>query len=113
MVLLKDNDRIYGIQTGSPFWYQPESWDRTLIMNDNGEVPDSFSQGDFPTMIKANLKNLFGFSRTEEGAGHVLNIVKAPGHYYSWQYPKVYREINGFLEQILSGSDEPAGVRPG
>jgi len=111
MTLLQDNDRVYAIQTGSPFWYQSTALERTLVMNDNGVVPDSFSQGDFSTMIMANFKLWFGFSGPEDEAGHVLHVVQAPGHYYSWQYPKVYREINAFLEQILTGSDDPSRIR--
>ncbi|MFH0942120.1 MAG: hypothetical protein V1823_03760 [Chloroflexota bacterium] len=113
MALLKDNDRVYGIQTGSPFWYHTENRERTLIMNDNGEIPDSFSQGDFLTMMTANFKTWFGFSRPEEGRGTILKVFRAPGHYYSWQQAKVSREVSSFLDQILAGSDEPAGVRPG
>jgi hypothetical protein len=111
MALLQDNDRIYGIQTGSPFWYQSTTLERTLVMNDNGVVPDSFSQGNFPAMIMANFKVWFGLSLPEDNAGHVLHVVQAPGHYYSWQYPKVYREINAFLEQILTGSSDPSRIR--
>lgn len=111
MALLQDNDRVYGIQTGSPFWYQSTTLERTLVMNDNGVVPDSFSRGDIPTMIIANFKLWFGLSRPEDKTGHVLHVVQAPGHYYSWQYPKVYREINAFLEQILTGSSESSRIR--
>lgn len=110
MALLQDNDRVYGIQTGSPFWYHSESRERTLVMNDNGVVPDSFSRGDFVTMLKANFKAWFGFSWPEDKTGHVLRVVRAPGHDYSWQYPKVSREISDFLEKILAGSG-PTGVR--
>ena len=111
MTLLQDNDRVYGIQTGSPFWYQSTALERTLVMNDNGVVPDSFSQGDIPTMIMANFKVLLGLSRPEDKTGHVLHVVQAPGHHYSWQYPKVYLEINAFLEQILTGSSDSSRVR--
>lgn len=111
MMLLAGNDRVYGIQTGAPFWYHPQSRERMLIMDDNGETPDSFSRGDFLTIIAANLKTWFGFSHPES-SGHILNIFPAPGHYYSWQQAKVSREVNNFLDQILAGGDLPA-VRPG
>lgn len=113
IMLLEDNGRVYGIQTGPPFWYHPESRERTLIISDNGETPDSFSRGDFFTMITANFKTWFGFSRPEEGRGNILKVFRAPGHYYSWQHPRVSREVNGFLDRILAGSGEPAGARPG
>ena len=108
MLLLKDNDRVYDIQTGSPFWYHPLSRERTLIINDNGETPDSFSEGDVATIIIANLKAWAKFSFPEATGGHILKIFRAPGHYYSWQQPKVSREISDFLDQITAGDNDTA-----
>jgi len=107
MLLLEDNDRIYGIQTGFPFWYHPDSRERMLILNDNGEAPDSFSRGDFPTIIAANFRTWFGISHSEK-SGHIFKVVRAPGHYYSWEQPMVVSKVSDFLDRILAGSDVPA-----
>ena len=36
MGILKDEPRVYSIQTGTPFWHKPVDLDRTLLMNSNG-----------------------------------------------------------------------------
>jgi len=45
MSILRDNPRVYSIQTGTPFWHRPLSLDRTLLMNSNGKTIDTFSHG--------------------------------------------------------------------
>ncbi len=99
MNILADNPQVYSIQTGPPFWHTTTMLDRTLVVNDNGIIPDSFSHGDFVTMFRAGLRELFGSSQPEDVAGTVFYYVRAPGHDYWWQYPKVAAEITNFLEQ--------------
>lgn len=97
MHVLRNNPHVYSIQTGPPFWHQNIMLDRTLIMTDNGMVPDSFSRGDFLAMAGANLRVLFGVPRPGDSATIFL-YVRAPGHEYWWQYPSVYSQIENFLE---------------
>lgn len=99
MNILEDNQQVYSIQTGPPFWYKNIMLDRTLLLTDNGITPDSFSRGDFPTIIRGNLKALFGLSQPEDDFGTILHYVDAPGHDYWWQYPEVRFQITSFLEQ--------------
>ena len=99
MNVLEDNSQVYSIQTGPPFWYDNTMLNRTLVLSDNGIIPDSFSQGDFLTIISANLKTFFGLFRPEDNSGEILSFVKAPGHDYQWQYPRVCSQITNFLEQ--------------
>ncbi len=101
MNLLRDNPQVYCIQTGPPFWHTSAMLDRTLVVIDNGTIPDSFSRGDFLTMIRANLRALFGLSQPEEGPGKILYYVRAPGHDYNWQYSKVCSEITDFLAKYF------------
>jgi len=98
MAMLEDNPQVYSIQTGRPFWHNNIMLDRTLVMTHNGIRPDSFSQGDFHTIIFGNLRALFGSSEPIEDYGTILHYVGAPGHDYWWQYPNVYSEITDFLE---------------
>ena len=102
MNILADNPQVYSIQTGPPFWHDNIMLNRTLVMTDNGINPDSFSQGDFRTIIIGNLKSFFGLSQPREDFGTILHHVGAPGHDYWWQYPQVYSEVTKFLEQNFS-----------
>ena len=100
MVMMQDNPRVYSIQTGPPFWHRQNTLERTLLLNNNGITPDSFSRGDVVAMVGASAKALFGFSSPEEDdPGRILFYLRAPGHDYRWHYPAVYSEITQFLHQ--------------
>ena len=99
MHILQDNQSVYSIQTGSPFWHRSVTMERALLLNNNGMAPDSFSEGDIPTMVWASLKGLFGLAPPEENPGTILSFLRAPGHDYSWKYPEVCSQIESFLEE--------------
>lgn len=100
MHILQDNPRVFSIQTGIPFWHRNVMRDRTLLLNNNGVTPDSFSRGDIPAMVWASLKALLGFSSPDdEDPGRIFYFLRAPGHDYRWQYPSVYSQIKNFLEE--------------
>jgi len=94
--LLEDNPQVFCIQTGTPFWYQSAALERTLVINHNGVVPDSFSHFQVGEILRASFQSFFGSEEVPEGT--IMTRVLAPGHDYSWQYPQVCREITGFLE---------------
>jgi len=97
MLILKDNQQIYSIQLGPPFWNDTIELDRSLVLRSNGEIPDSFSQGDLATIIRSNLEALFGIS--QDNPGKILLYIGAPGHDYSWEYEGVRFQIKGFLDR--------------
>ena len=99
MHLLQDNQRVYSIQTGTPFWHKPTTLDRTLLMNSNGKAIDTFSYGKIRDMIWATIKGWIGLLPPEENPGTILSWLRAPGHDYSWQYPGVCAEVIRFLEE--------------
>ena len=99
MNALKDNPRVYSIQTGPPFWYKNTRPERTLLLSSNGIIPDSFSRGDVFTMLGATLEELLGLPRRQDDSGNILSFVGAPGHEYWWQYPGVSSEITKFLHE--------------
>ncbi|MFC1931872.1 hypothetical protein ACFLXJ_06715 [Chloroflexota bacterium] len=99
MDILRDNPQVYSIQTGTPFWYKSTTEDRTLVVNNNGMYPDSFSQGDIPAMLWTSLQDLVGWPQPVEKSGRVLYWLRAPGHDYRWQYPAVYYQITNFLKE--------------
>ncbi len=97
MKMLRDNQQVYSIQLGPPPWDKTLELDRSLVLRSNGTVPDSFSQGDVFTILRANLEALFGIS--QENPGNILLYIGAPGHDYSWKYGAVRSQITSFLEK--------------
>ena len=96
---LKDNPRVYSIQTGPPFWYKDTGLDRRLVLKTGGVIPDSFTEGHFSTMIVATVENLLGIPPREGESGTILHFISAPGHDYWWEYPGVSPEIVKFLRE--------------
>jgi len=105
MGFLKDEPRVYSIQTGTPFWHTPSLLDRTLLMNSNGRCIDTFSRGNITAMVWATVKGWFGLSSPDEDPGDILSWLKAPGHDYSWQYPGVCSEVVKFLDNNFGTKD--------
>lgn len=97
MSILKGNRQVYSIQLGPSFWNDSPVSDRSLVMRGNGIGPDSFSQGDLFTIIRANLEALFGIS--QDNPGHILLYIGAPGHDYRWEYEAVRSRITDFLNK--------------
>ena len=94
---LQDNQQVYSIQTGTPFWHGTAANERKLVLNDNGTGSDAFCQGDIPAMVWASLRSSLGITRPDDRPGTIFLHLKAPGHDYSWQYPGVCSQIKEFL----------------
>jgi len=99
MNILEDNPQVYTIQTGPPFWHENMVLDRTLLLTNNGIIPDSYSQGDFWAIVWGNLKYRLRLSQPEDAFGTTPHYVGAPGHDYWWQYPEVCSQITNFLDE--------------
>jgi hypothetical protein len=99
MNVLRDNPRVYSIQAGVPCWHKPTTLDRTLVLNTNGIVPDTFNRGDVHTVLWTTLKWWLGLCPPEDNPGTILSWLRAPGHDYSWQYLHVSGSIVKFLEE--------------
>ena len=99
MEILADNSQVYSIQTGPPFWHQTAMLERTLVMTDNGIIPDSVNQGDFLSIASGYFESWFGLSEPEDDFGTTPHYIAAPGHDYWWQYPEVCSQITNFLRQ--------------
>ncbi len=96
MLILRDNQQVYSIQLGPPFWNGSTISGRSLVLQSNGIVDDSFSQGDILTIISINVESLLGIS--QDYPGNILLYIGAPGHDYRWQHPEVRSQIIDFLE---------------
>ena len=99
---LKYGERVYNIATGPPFYYQMRHLEHTLVLNDNGEVPDSFSQGHIGTILRSTFRAIFGLDGQPRPRGDVMGRIRAPGHYYGWDRPRVAADISGFVTGILT-----------
>ncbi len=99
MNILEDNPQVYSIQTGPPFRYANMVLDRTLLLTNNGIVPDSYSQGDFWAILWGNLRYRLHLSQPVDDFGTAPHYVGASGHDYWWQYPEVCSQITNFLQQ--------------
>lgn len=97
MNILKDNQRLFSIQMGPPFWNDAASTERTLVLRSNGIIPDSFSQVDIITIMRANIEALFG--QNQQYPGNIFTYIGAPGHDYRWQYAEVRGQIIDFLRE--------------
>jgi len=106
MNILQHNPQVYSIQTGPPFWHTPLKLERTLVLDNNGVYPDSFSRGDITAILWASLKSVFGVPPTPEEKGQILDYVKAPGHDYSWHHPAVYSRIKTFLQNNFEAKQQ-------
>jgi len=97
MVRLADNERVYCIQTGPPFWHETLAAERSLIMMGNGFEVDTLCQGNAFDFLFGCYKKWFGVLRPVSACGTEPHIVVAPGHDYWWQYPEVRETITRFL----------------
>jgi len=96
MKLLDANPRVYSIQTGIPFAYHSLVSDRSLVINDNGIIPDTLTRCDLWAIFRANLGRVPTY-RPEEG--HLFFYIRAPGHIYTWDHPGVRSQITSFLRE--------------
>ena len=60
--LLKNNNQVYVIETGPPFWQSDPVSSRILVLRSNGTEPDALSHGDIWAIIKANVEAWFGLA---------------------------------------------------
>jgi len=97
MKLLHDNEQVYSIQTGTPFWHTSDVSERTLLMNTNGSTLDTFSGGNIPVIVWTSVKSWLGLSSEKDEPGDILSWLRAPGHHYSWEYPGVYTKMVEFI----------------
>ncbi len=102
MQKLRDNPRVYAIQSGPPFWNASHPFERSLVIDNNGIQPDAFTKGDWVVIIRANLEAILGIYHGSKG--NILLYIGAPGHDYSWEYPEVCEQITSFLARYFSMS---------
>jgi hypothetical protein len=93
--LLVDNPRVFAIETGPPVWHSSLDFTRSIVIKNNGEQPDTFSNGNVILILRSNAESAFGIYRG--ASGNILLYIGAPGHYYSWDYASVRQQVMEFL----------------
>ena len=93
--LLAGNPRVYGIMCGVPFYCRAAVPERTLVINDNGVIPDVLSRGNIASIVWANVTHLPRYRSPE---GHIMLYLRAPGHIYTWDHIRVREKIVSFLK---------------
>lgn len=100
ITLLAGNPRAYSIQAGHPFWYHRPQPQNTILIKDNGVMPDSFSEGDLWTILQANFRHLPSGSRPPGGSIKIGPFfLRTPGHEYTWNHTGVRERVIAFLEE--------------
>jgi len=98
--LLRENPRVFAIETGPPVWHPSLEFERSLVIKNNGEQPDTFSNGDIILIMRSNIESAFGIHSGVQG--NILLYIGAPGHFYSWDYPAVRAQVVDFLTTKFS-----------
>jgi hypothetical protein len=100
--LLADNPRVFAIETGPPVWHPSLKFERSLVIENNGVQPDTFSNGDIILIMRSNAESAFGIYKG--GKGDIMLYIGAPGHYYNWDYPQVRSQIERFLTKQFAAN---------
>jgi hypothetical protein len=100
MRLLRNNPRVFCVETGPPVWHPSLDFERSLIIKNNGVQADTFTTGDIVLIIRSNAESAFGIYRGAKG--DILLYIGAPGHYYSWDYPAVRKQVVDFLSNMFA-----------
>ncbi|MBI4286034.1 MAG: hypothetical protein HY670_09105 [Chloroflexi bacterium] len=101
MKQLGEVSRIYSIELGIFFTQVP--WrvitERTLAIDSNGLMPDAVVRRDLKAGIKAYTTAPFCWAKYQlvRKPMKFSHCVRVSGHEYYWHYPRVGKEIVGFL----------------
>jgi hypothetical protein len=103
MELEAENPRVYSIQAGRPFWYTEPGGERSLVIKDNGIMPDTLGKRGLLFFLwyfgKANFGHHPSTSPYKEGSVKIMKwYFRMPGHTYTWDQPVVRSRIIAFLE---------------
>ena len=104
MKLNGEDSRLYSIQASIPFWYTEPVGQGSLVLPDNGVMPDIVRRGGVArflwTLFKASWGRLPSVAPPEEGSFRaVCRYLKAPGHTYTWNHPGVRSYVVAFLRE--------------
>ena len=114
---LEDNQEVYSIQVGIPFWHRASKNSRSLVIDNNGVGADALTERDILRLLKANAVKIFilnhvpSFTPIDWLISRAILVfgpynlglgLQAPGHEYMWEYPGVGPVMEAFLVKHFS-----------
>lgn len=103
--------QVYSIELGIFFPHMSHRviTERTLAMDDNGQIPDPVSHGNMMASLKAYIGAPYRWLKywLHGQPKNFTYCINAPGHDYNWAYPLVHERIEGFLKINFGTKDKP------
>jgi len=103
--------QIYSIELGIFFPHMSRRviTERTLAIDDNGQIPDPVSHGKLLVSFKAYIGAPYRWLkyRLHGQPKKLTYCVNAPGHDYNWAYPLVHERIEDFLKINFGTKGKP------
>lgn len=110
---LRGHPQVYSIELGIFFPHMPRRviTERTLAIDSNGLMPDPMSHRNLWAGFKAYLTAPYRWLkyRIQGKPEKFTYCINAPGHDYSWEYPKVKQQITDFLTANFSAKSKLGG----
>ncbi|MDO8715638.1 MAG: hypothetical protein Q7J73_02350 [Dehalococcoidales bacterium] len=103
--------QVYSIELGIFFPHMSRRviTERTLSIDDNGQIPDPVSHGKLLVSFKAYIGAPYRWIkyRLHGQPKKLTYCVNAPGHDYNWTYPMVHERIEDFLKINFGTKGKP------
>ena len=100
---LGDTTNIYSMELGTffPYMKHRKITERTLVIDNNGIIPDPMCERDLGKGTKAYFKAFGKWARFRIAGKKVkfTRCINTPGHEYNWDFPGVHTNIINFLNQ--------------
>ena len=102
--------QVYSIELGLFFPHMSRRviTERTLAIDDNGQVPDPIARGNLRVGFKAYITAPYRWLkyRLHGQPQKFTYCINAPGHDYNWEYPEVRQRIEEFLKIKFGTKDK-------
>ena len=106
-----ERHQVYSIELGIFFPHMSRRviTERTLAIDDNGQIPDPVSHGKLLVSFKAYIGAPYRWIKywLHGQPKKLAYCVNAPGHDYNWTYPMVHEHIEEFLKINFGTKDKP------
>lgn len=103
--------QVYSIELGMIFPHMSRRviTERTLAIDDNGQMPDPIAHGNLRVSFKAFITALYRWLkyRLHGQPKKFAYCINAPGHDYNWEYPLVHQRIEEFLKINFGTKGKP------
>lgn len=108
--------QVYSIELGIFFPHMSRRviTERTLSIDDNGQIPDPVSHGNLMASLKAYIGAPYRWLKywLHGQPKNFTYCINAPGHDYNWDYPLVHQRIEEFLKINFGTKGKPEEKSP-